>query len=215
MSKTVIGYTIIISFLVVAGMLSINLYFKQRSAHDILDIHNLPLTIGEWHGSDLEITNREYDILETRNLISRQYVNADNKKIYLFVIYSETNRSVFHPPEVCLMGDGIKITKKSTEDFALDNNRHFIANLLLTEKGNYKHSILLTYKIGDFYTDGYYLQQIFFALNQLFNRRKGGATIRVAMPSGDDNDRSLATLKNFLRKTIQELETLEQQTLQS
>ena len=86
-----------------------------RVSHDSLDIRIFPYVVGEWQGKELQVTEKEYDILETRNLISREYISSSDEKVYLFIIYSETNRGVFHPPEVCMMGGGVKIVDKRSE----------------------------------------------------------------------------------------------------
>ena len=123
----------------------------------------------------------EYEILETRNLISRRYVNPLGEKMFLFIIYSETNRSVFHPPEVCIIGSGGKIVDKKSEQ--VDAGKYkFLANKLYVGKGKAKDLVLYCYKAGNLYTDNFYLQQVYFAVHQLFRRHVRGATIRTSMP---------------------------------
>ncbi|MCK4463552.1 MAG: EpsI family protein [Candidatus Omnitrophica bacterium] len=207
MHKSTIGYITIVVFLLIACFLSLNLFFRQRSDKDIVDIRVLPYTIRDWAGKDLEITENEYRILETRNLISREYVNPANKKIYLFIIYSETNRSVFHPPEVCLIGSGIAINDKKSADINY-KGKTFLVNKLYLEKGDYKDIALYCYKAGNFYTGNYYLQQAYFAFNQLLGKCRGGATIRVSMPLLRSEEETLVTLKTFMKDTIEILEKL-------
>ena len=103
MSKSAIGYIVIIVMLVCAGYFALSRYFLQREDHDIVDIHAFPQQIGEWRGEDIELTEKEYDILETRNLIMRKYTNAaDRRVLYLFIIYSQgtcyrhSSRGVIH-----------------------------------------------------------------------------------------------------------------------
>ena len=86
MKKQTFGYILIVALLVVTSLVSIRLYFRQRTDHDLVDVHTFPHTIGSWGGKDLAITEMEYDILETRNLISREYSNGEKEKIYLFII---------------------------------------------------------------------------------------------------------------------------------
>ncbi len=205
MNKNSLGYIAIIFLLVTSSIFSVNLFFRQRTDYDLFDVRTLPHTIGDWKGRDLEITEREYKILETRNLISREYVNDAQEKIYLFIIYSETNRSVFHPPEVCLIGSGITINDKKPESMKLDK-KEFVTNKLFLEKNNIKEIALYCYKTGNFYTDNYYLQQVYFALNQLFGKGEGGATIRVSMQAGKNEEIALDILKDFMKETIKTLE---------
>lgn len=217
-----IGFFTVVVLLSVASFLSLNLYFQQRAAYDNLDIRIFPYVIGEWKGKDLRITQKEYDILETRNLISREYVNPSGERLFLFIIYSETNRRVFHPPEVCMMGGGVKIVDKRSA--VIDSaGYNFSVNKLYTQKDNYRGMALYCYKAGSLYTDNFYLQQAIFALNQLLGGHKGGATIRVSMPiqatkspghtltgTGQvtSEEEALATLKTFIIQAVKIIDSL-------
>ncbi len=205
--KNKIGFMVLVVMLLVAGAISLGLFRREMVAHDKLDVHTFPMKVGEWQGRDLPITEKEYDILETRNLISREYVNPSGDKLYLFIIYSETNRSVFHPPEVCMMGGGLAITDKQIENFDV-GNKVFTTNKLFVEKGEFKEIILNCYKAGNIYTSDFYLQQTRLAFHQIFGRNVPGATLRVSMATGKDQGATLATLKEFLSRSAVILDRL-------
>ena len=198
---------VLIAILLISGAVSLNLFLRERSAQDRFDVHAFPMTVGEWKGKDLPITEKEYDILETRNLITREYTNPSGDKLYLLIIYSETNRSVFHPPEVCMIGSGLNITDKQVEKFDAGNNI-FTTNKLFAEKGPFKEIILNSYKAGHTYTNNFYLQQAYLALHQIFGRNVPGATLRASMAAGRDEHATLATLKEFLGKSAVILDRL-------
>jgi EpsI family protein len=203
------GFLTVIALLSITGFLSLNLYFQQRTARDKLDIRVFPYVIGDWQGKDLEITEQEYQILETRNLISREYLHPGGEKLYLFIIYSETNRAVFHPPEVCLIGSGVKIVDKKSEVIN-DGSRRFSVNMVYTEKDDFRGIALFCYKAADLYTDNFYRQQLHFTFNQLLGRHKGGATIRVfaPIPIEKNEEASLAALKSFFIQAKKALDAL-------
>ena len=206
-SKNNIGFAILIAMLLVTGTVSLKLFMRERTAHDALDINKFPKVIDGWKGKDLEITEKEYDILETRNLISREYTNSSGDKLYLFIIYSETNRSVFHPPEVCLIGSGLDITDKQVEKFDA-GGKTSTTNKLFAEKGSHKEIILNSYKAGNMYTSNFYLQQARLAIHQIFGRNVPGATLRVSMMAGKDQSATLAILRAFLIKSAVILDRL-------
>ena len=206
-NKNTVGFVALIAMLLAASAISLNLFSREMSASDKLDAHAFPMVVGEWKGRELPITEKEYGILETRNLISREYVNPAGDKLYLFIIYSETNRSVFHPPEVCMMGSGLAITDKQIENFDA-GNRVFSTNKLFAEKGRFKEIILNCYKAGNIYTSNFYLQQTRLAFHQIFGRNVPGATLRVSMDEGKDQAATLATLKEFLSKSAVILDDL-------
>lgn len=207
MKSNTLGYIVIVALLLVTGIFSINLFLRERTSHDKLDIRKFPYQVGQWKGHDLEVTEREYNILETRNLISREYVNPSNEAIWLFIIYSETNRSVFHPPEMCLLGSGLNMIDKTRED--MDSKGHKIsANKLYLEKGDYRELTLYCYKAGNLYTSNFYMQQAYLITHQIFGRPLAGATIRVAMPLAKDEQIILPVMKDFLKESVRALESL-------
>ena len=207
MKKNTIGYIAIIIMLIATSFFAVNLFFQQKRSHDKLNILFFPQRIGNWSGKDIALTEKEYDILETRNLVFREYTNLSGKKLSLFIIYSETNRSVFHPPEVCLIGSGIAIVDKRAE--AIKSGKYdFVTSKLYLEKNNAKELVLYCYKAGKFYTDNYYFQQAYLAFHQIFGRRIPGATIRISMPLGSEEKATLAALKGFLSETVQIMDSL-------
>lgn len=206
MNKT-IGYIVLLVLLAVTCIFSVNLFFRERTAHDEVDINKFPYIMGEWKGKDLEVTEKEYKILETRNVLLREYTNPQNEKVALFIVYSETNRSVFHPPEVCMMGSGMEITEKSVEKINYDG-RMISANKMRSEKDGNKMLSLYCYKAKSLYTDNYYLQQAYFAFNQIFHNQVKGATIRVSMPVTGSEEAALTTLKDFLVKTVKIVDSM-------
>lgn len=205
--KNIAGYIAIIIMLLASSFFAINLFFQQRGSHDKLGISVFPQEIDGWKGRDIKLTEKEYDILETRNLVLREYTNSSGQKISLFIIYSETNRSVFHPPEVCLIGSGIDIVDKKDEAMKIGKSA-FLTNKLYLEKGREKELVLYCYKAGKLYTNSYYFQQTYLMLHQIFGRRTPGATIRVSMAVSRDEQTTLNALKNFLGKAVSILDGL-------
>lgn len=206
-SKIPLGHITVVLLLLFASVFSLKLFFRQIQEKDLLSINTFPFEFDEWKGTDIELTEREYEILETRNILVREYENSKNEKIMLFIIYSETNRSVIHPPEVCLIGSGISIMDKKKESMEFGDKK-FWTNKLYTEKKGRKQLMLYSYKAGNLYTDNYYLQQACFAFNQLFSKQKGGATVRVSMILKDSEESTLNTLKYFMQRTMEIMEEL-------
>jgi len=207
MNRNNIGFVTVVALLLIASFFSLNLFFKQKTEHDTLNVKTFPYQVKGWTGRDLKITEKAYKILETRNLFSREYANVNGEKIHLFIIYSETNRRVFHPPEVCFLGSGINIVNKDSESIKV-GGKTFQTNRMFLEKGDRRDLAFYFYKVGDLYTDNYLLQQAVFAFNQMLGRNRGGATVRVTMPITKNEDETLLILKNFMKDVVSELEKL-------
>lgn len=202
------AYIFLVAALSITAALSLNLFYRQRHDRDLADIRAFPHVLGDWKGSDMAVTEKEYRILETRNLILRKYVNSSGDELMLFIIYSETNRSVFHPPEVCLIGSGVEVLGKAV-DSVTSGGRTFTVNRLQTQEAQGRAVIYYCYKAGALHTHDYYLQQAYFALQQFFGRRVKGATIRasVTIKNGDESY-AIGLLKPFFADCVKILDTL-------
>ena len=201
------GFFVVVALLIIASALSLQLFFRERTMHDVVDMRKFPYQIGEWKGRDLPITEGEYKILETRNLFSREYSKRSGERVFLFVIYSENNRSVFHPPEVCLIGSGFNVEDKQVDEFKR-GSQVLRTNKLFIRKDKFKELVLYSYKAGDLYTDNFYFQQAYLAINQVLGRRVPGATIRVSMPIMGDEKKTLTTLQQFLGDVVKAVDQM-------
>ena len=90
-------FVIVLSILLVALAISVPAYLIVPSAKEETLVSKFPMQIGGWSGKDLTVEENAYAILETRNLILREYTKG-NDKVYLYIIYSQDNRKVSHPP---------------------------------------------------------------------------------------------------------------------
>ena len=165
-------------------------YFRVYSQQDTVSIHNFPKTIGEWSSEEMTITDEEYAILETRNAFARRYFTANEREVTLFIVYSQNNRKVSHPPEVCYTGGGVSVlghtkfvvpqadqmgvNKESSKNFPLITNR------LLLEQGFAKEISFYWFKVGDRFTPNYWQQQFLIALKSLLGQPSSSAMIRVS-----------------------------------
>ena len=88
------------------------------------------------------------------------------------------------------------------------DDRVILANKMRTEKDGYKVVVLYCYKAKNLYTDNYYLQQAYFALNQIFHSQVKGATIRVTVPITGSEEAALAAAKAFLVEAAKIVDSL-------
>ncbi len=177
-----------IFFLGLAGIISWIFYYREFTQKDTIDIHNFPKTIGEWKGEDLPISEYEYGILETRNVLARKYIHPDQRIVYLLLVYSQHNRKVTHPPEICYTGGGISILENVTTPIEpLHFTEKIMANRLLLEYKGARQYAFYWFKVGSSYTPSYWKQQILIVSNILEGRSRGCALIRVSSDILDKN----------------------------
>jgi len=166
-----------------------------------VNIHQFPKEIGEWSSLELPITEEEYAILETRNAFARKYYTDDGKEVFLLIVYSQNNRKVSHPPEICYTGSGVTILSNTRDSFAAQSPKVrgsavFVNKLQLELKSTQQISFYW-FKVGDTFTTNYWKQQALIALKTLSGRPASSALIRVSSTIEKEHDRAISSLKEF------------------
>lgn len=181
------SFFFVTALLLASSIISWNLYFKDFTQKDTVSIHNFPKDIGPWTSKELTISEDEYAILETHNAFVREYSRLDGTKVYLFIVYSQNNRKVSHPPEVCYTGGGASILEKATDVVSVaDQNLLLEINRVSLETKLEKQLVFYFFKVGNSYTANYWKQQLLIAVKTLFGRPSSSALIRVSIPVADN-----------------------------
>lgn len=196
--------TIII--LLIASLLIIKVDRLKTKPQREIDFSLLPYAIGNWQAKDLEISQREYEVLGTDQITLRAYKDNKGNRIVLYVIYSEGNRDAFHPPELCYIGSGSQLMDKTMVDLKFDNGSVLTVNQLnmKAKKGPF-FTAWYWFVAGSEFVSNYYLQQIKIIYNALIGKGLNGAMIRVSIDSSEENAQKDAHLfiqqiKPYLKK---------------
>jgi len=200
MKKNIITTCIITLTLAVTAAISWSLFFQQASQKDTVDINRFPKSIGTWTSVDLPLTKDDFAILETRNAFVRLYTNGvDKSQIYLYLVYSQTNRKVAHPPEICYTGSGFTIVDDAHDSIAVGyKNMNIQANRLKMFKGDLNQVAYYWFKVGDRFTSNYWKQQVLIALDTLQGHEPSSALVRISSTvGGQDINKSVKNIKNF------------------
>lgn len=193
-------FIIVFVILVAAMLVSLPSYLIVPKEKSEAIVAKLPMQIGAWQGKDLPIEERAYEILETKNLILREYAKGEDK-VYLYIIYSQDNRKVSHPPEVCFEGSGVTIVKKDKIPMELANNKKIFANELIVEKAGISNIVVYWYKAGEYYVNNYLKQQLQIALSRLSFKHTSGALIRLSAEVSSANpERALENIRSFIKE---------------
>ena len=202
-------FLFIIILLFASAIISWNLYFKKYLQKDTVDISHFPRTLASWVSEDLPLSRDDYAILETKNVFVRKYTNPQGQAIYLFIVYSQNNRKVSHPPEVCYAGGGVSILEQS-QDIIPVVSRNLVMNVnrLLLAKANEEQVAFYWFKVGDTFTASYWKQQILIVLKTLFGKPASSALIRISMDATADNQiKAAKELKEFANLIIPDIFT--------
>ena len=203
-----IPFLLIIVMFLVAGVISWRVYFKVYRQEDSVNIHYFPKTVGRWVSEDLPISDDEKAMLETDNVFVRRYTNAKDEEVYLFVVYSQNNRKVSHPPEICYTGGGATILNNVHDDFnSVSGDEKIQVNRLTVERGRVTQIFVYWFKVGDSFTSNYWVQQGLIALKSLLGYPASSALIRIsATVQNEDNAEATDRIKKFGRLIVPHLQ---------
>ncbi len=191
-NRVFITVLIILTFAVIISFVS---YAPERLEKTSgIKMADFPKIIGEWVSEDIPLQERVYELLETDNLIMRNYTNKRKEAVNLYIIYSQDNRKVAHPPEICLQGAGATITSKS----AIQINDSIRATKLIIEKGAFKELVVYLYKVEKLNTNSYLKQQLRMVLNRMAGKKTSIAFIRMLVEIKENReDVALNRIKDF------------------
>lgn len=186
--------------LLISIVLSMKLYFNAAHQEDTISIDSFPRKIGTWTAQDLPISKEDLSILETKNAFVRRYTNSEGgAEVYLFLVYSQHNRKVAHPPEICYLGSGVSITENVHDPIFVEyKNLTIPTNRLKLLRKKFEHIAFYWFKIGDKFTSNYWEQQLIIAINSLLGQSKGSALIRISADvNSEDQGESIRNIKSF------------------
>lgn len=190
---------VVIVILALSAVLIFKIKNMDKSISSEMDFSTIPLVLKGWQGKELEVTEDIYAMLETRDIMMREYKDGNGDTVILSIVYSGTNRQSFHPPEICYLGSGdIKYIENSQEEIILKDNDSIRANRLVMESPQGPMQAWYWFAAGKRFTPSYYKQQGYLALDALKGRELKGALIRVAV-MGNSQDVENKT-KSFIKE---------------
>ena len=198
--KQKLSYIFILILLILSGIISWKMYFSKYSQEDTVSIHGFPMVIGDWTAEELPITEREYAILETKNAFTRRYTNSKGDEINIFIVYSQNNRKVSHPPEVCYSGSGAMVVSTEFTKVPLNNADILEGNKVIMDRGKYQQVLYYWFKVGDSFTASYWKQQVLIAVKTITGQPSSSALIRLSavIKEGETEKEVLEMYKKFI-----------------
>ncbi len=188
-------FYIVLAILVIVSIVGLASYLPARfEAAAEVKVSAFPKTIGQWQSTDIQLYKRDFEILETTNLIMREYKKANGEVAYLYIVYSGDNRNVVHPPEICYSGGGATIIKKSV----LPLNSTLKVNKFIIDDKDSCQLVVYWFKSANFQTYNYFKQQLKVVTDRMLRKKTSGALIRISTNIKDGNENAaLQLIKSF------------------
>jgi EpsI family protein len=174
-------YVLLGGVILLVGAISWRSYFGTYQQSDRVNIHSFPALIGSWQAEELKISEAEYELLETRNAFVRRYSKGkDDHFVDLYIVYSENNRKVSHPPEICYTGNGFSVVEREPAELFAASGKKVDVNRLHLEKGDVTQLSYYFFKVGGSFTPSYWYQQTLIAWKTLIGQPSNSAMIRFS-----------------------------------
>ncbi|MCL5271486.1 MAG: EpsI family protein [bacterium] len=187
---------------VAAGVSALGFY-QGRMERGAPQAEKLPLVIGPWIGTPVAVEDYVKRILETDDVVQRNYLNArfGVMPVQLAVVFSHDNRRVAHPPEVCYRGAGWEVQESRTIE---PEGAPPLVRLILGS-GSRRDMVLYCYLAGSRLTANYYRQQYNIVVNQVMRRATSSALIRFSSPIDADERATEERILDFVRAMMPEI----------
>jgi len=181
------------------------MFLRTHDARDTVDVFDFPMTVGDWSAEEIPISDNDYAVLETRNAFVRIYRKPTGEEVMLYIIYSQTNRRVAHPPEICYTGGGSTIVSKFPETIATNAvaDGSITANRLLIDYPHYQQIMYYWFKVGSSYTPSYWAGQAMIAFKNMTAQPSSSALIRLTSTvKNDDQQRTVNMIRGFAAEIL-------------
>ena len=174
--------------MIVIGLLvaSIALILKiQASSQQVLEnsvnLDVIPQRMMSWEGKDIPMSQDVYEILETDDVIFREYRDQSGYPVVVAIIFSDSKRASFHPPEICYIGGGRELMEKKFEKLVFDDGSTLNTTKLAIKSEDSFTTAWYWFMVGERKIANYYLQQLSMLQSLFVKKPIQGAMIRISV----------------------------------
>jgi len=181
----------------VVAALSIYVSWQRQVRPASAVLAGIPKSLGDWTGTDQPLDAHVYEILGTRDVLSRSYVNSKGDQVTFLIVLARQTRSRTHPPEQCLSGEGYTIVGACDRDLNVGSQTIPVREIQLSRSQGPRLSWHF-YKSGNHLSTSYWGHQIGIALRKLKDPLATDALIRAEADADPNNpDRGQRVLADF------------------
>ena len=170
--------------------------YQEISQRSTAKLDNFPQQVGTWKMTgEYAPTQREIELLETENILTRIYRDEQGREVALVLVYDPSgNRKMAHPQEICLKADGQETVDKRTQ---MIGNTSIDAQRLLMERNGRRTLYYYWFKAGEYQSGSYISSQLRLAFQSLKSKPEGTALVRLSTRAQQDGKDADAVLQEF------------------
>ena len=147
-------------------------------------LSTFPTQLQGWEGIDLPFEPRIVQALGVRDYLNRVYQSPDNRLVFLYVGYYQSQRSgiSIHSPKNCLPGAGWEPVSAGEVALSLPNGERVLVNQYVVENGLQRQLVLYWYQSHGRVVASEYRGKVYMVLDALRLNRTDAALVRVSSP---------------------------------
>ena len=151
-----------------------------------VNLEMVPYKIGSWEGMDIPLSQDVYEILETDDVLFREYRDKSDYPVLVAIVFSDSKRASFHPPEICYIGGGSELMGKNFEKLVFEDGSTLNTTKLVIKSSDHFTTAWYWFMVGDKKIASYYWQQLSM-LPSLFNSKQlQGSMVRISVNTNDE-----------------------------
>lgn len=161
----------------------------SRSKTDLIPpskpLTQIPLSIAEWTGHDLQVDADTLRVLGKGEFLSRAYTQEGQPNdIGLFIAYFPTQRAgvTIHSPQNCLPGAGWTFEASRTIDLNDTNRKPHRVGEFIVANGENRQFVIYWYQAHGRSIANEYMAKVYMVTDAMRTNRTDGALVRVSTP---------------------------------
>jgi exosortase D (VPLPA-CTERM-specific) len=194
----------VVKFVCIFVLLSVSALYLNLHI-DLLVPMNKPLDqfpriVSGWHMTqEFPMSDEVQKVLMATDTLSRSYTTAEGKTVDLYIGYHGGGKESgeIHSPKHCLPGGGWFELSSKTRLLETAGSKVNLVQAVY-QKGENKELFLYWFQVQDRTISNEYLLKIAEITNSIVNRRRDASFIRVSLPSGIDEQGSVALGERFI-----------------
>jgi len=201
MKKSHLKYLVIIVLTLLCGWTVHRVETAQPIKND--KFFSFPLTIGDWAGKEIAMSEYVYQGIETRYLFLRNYHSPrHNFPVNLSIVWFDDKNIAFHAPEACMGGVGNQVIEKSRTQVTLQDREYELETLIVQMPGQPKQLVWYFFDVDGYITTSQTDIRLQVLRKRLLGKRASASFIRLMVPLVGNGLEAEQMLASFLESLL-------------
>jgi len=122
----------------------------QRVVMPEWSLHDMPLRLGSWQGSDIQMDPRVFYVIDADVVVDRLYRDREGRCVSMHTaMFTRYNRGVAHNPMLCYRTCGWRLVETSMSPLHLDDGTSASVRFAVWERDGERAVLAFWYQLGD------------------------------------------------------------------